>query len=64
MFEAYRMLRDERGLTDYAVAMATGIPRSTFTEWKQGRYQPKIEKIARLARFFGVTIGYFYGEED
>ena len=60
MFDVYQRLRDEMGLTDYAVSKATGIPRSTFTEWRNGRYQPKIDKIAKLAKLFGVPIDEFY----
>lgn len=56
MYEKYIALRDEKGVTDYAVAMATGIGVSTFSDWKSGRSKPKIEKLVKIAEYFGVTI--------
>lgn len=59
MYEQYQKLAQERGVTSYKVAADTGIPRSTFSDWKSGRSEPKIDKIAILARYFGVPIEYF-----
>lgn len=56
MYQNYVKLRDERNLTDYAVAKDTGVPRSTFTDWKRGRCTPKVEKLMKLADYFGVSI--------
>lgn len=58
MYQTYARLRDERNLTDYAVAKKTGVPRSTFTDWKHGRCAPKVEKLIKLADFFGVSVDY------
>jgi len=35
MYKIYEQLRNERGLTDYKVAHAAGIPDSTLYDWKQ-----------------------------
>lgn len=59
MYERYAELRDSKGWTDYTVAKATGITRSTFTDWKQGRSKPKIDKLAKIARLFDVAIDTF-----
>lgn len=56
MYAKYVKLRDARGVNDANVADATGIPRSTFTDWKQGRSNPKIEKLLKIAQYFGVSI--------
>ncbi len=46
----------ERKVTAKIVCNATGIPKSTLSEWLTGR-QPKLdESIVRLARFFGVSV--------
>lgn len=63
MYERYAKLRDERGLTDYAVAKATGILTATLTSWKQGVYQPKVDKLMKIADFLGVDINYFLKED-
>jgi len=59
VYEKYRILRDERGLTDYKVSCDTGIATATLTSWKQGVYQPKVEKLMVLAKYFGVDVTYF-----
>ena len=64
MYQAYEKLRDDRGLTDYRVAMETNIPKSTFSEWKSGRSKPKLEKLIKLADFFDVPITTFIQKES
>lgn len=58
MYEIYCKLRDAAGLTDYKVSKATGIGRSTFTDWKKGESKPKREKLEKIADFFGVSVEY------
>lgn len=58
-YSKYLELRDEKGITDYQVSRETGIPKSTFSDWKSGRSNPKIEKIKKLAQFFGVSVTVF-----
>lgn len=59
MYEKYVELRNKKGVTDYRVAMDTGIPKSTFTDWKNGRSKPKTEKLKILADYFEVSVEYF-----
>lgn len=61
MYQKYCELRDKAGVNDATVANATGITRSTFTDWKHGRSTPKIEKLKKIADYFGVTVDYFLG---
>lgn len=62
MYEKYVKLRDEKHVTDYRVALDTGITRSTFADWKTGRSEPKIDKLKKIADYFGVPIEYFLEE--
>lgn len=59
MYKKYAELRDSKGITDYRVSEDTGITKSTFSDWKSGRSNPKTEKLIILAKYFGVTIEYF-----
>lgn len=59
MYEKYAKLRDERGLNDNQVAKKTGIARSTFSDWKKGVYQPKIDKLIKIANLLNVSVDYF-----
>ena len=64
MYAKYVELRDARELSDYAVAAATGINASTFSDWKSGRSKPKLEKLVKLSEFFEVPITVFIEKED
>ena len=44
--------------TVYRVAKETGIPASTFSDWKTGRSTPKTEKLKKISRFFDVPLEY------
>lgn len=59
MYKKYVQLRNEKGVTDYKVSVDTGITKSTFSDWKNGRSNPKIDKLKILAEYFGVSIEYF-----
>ena len=58
MYDIYCRLRDNKKLKDSDVAKATGITKSTFSDWKTGRSKPKQDKLQKIADFFGVTLDY------
>lgn len=68
-YEFYSKLRNEKGLNDSQVSKITGIGRSTFTDWKNGRSTPKRPKIVKIAEALGVSpdvldpIDYFAKKE-
>lgn len=62
MYEKYVKLRDKKGVTDYRVSEDTKITKSTFSDWKSGRSNPKVDKLKILADYFGVSIEYFLEE--
>ena len=63
MYQKYAKLRDERGLTDYAVAMQTGIATATLSSWKSGEYTPKVDKLMKIAKLFDVSIEEIISDE-
>ena len=58
MYEIYCKLRDDRGVKDADVVKETGITKSTFSDWKNGRSKPKNDKLQKIADYFGVTLDY------
>lgn len=64
MYKDYCIIRDLHHVTDYQVAKETGITRSTFTDWKSGRSKPKIDKLMKIAQYFGVSVEMINGECD
>ena len=63
MYGRYVALREKKGVTDYRVAVETGITKSTFSDWKSGRSVPKADKLLSLAKYFDVPVEYFLEEE-
>lgn len=63
-YERYCNLRDKKKYKDSDVAKGTGLPKSTFSDWKAGRYIPKQEKLKKIADYFGVTVDYLMNGED
>ena len=64
MYEIYCKLRDSMGLKDADIVKATGITKSTFSDWKSGRSNPKKEKLQKIADFFNVSLDYLLTGED
>ena len=54
-YERYVELRDEAKLTDSEVARRAKITRSTFSDWKAGRYYPKWKKLTAIAEVLGCS---------
>lgn len=59
MYAKYVKLRDSKGMTDAEVSRLSGVPKSTFTDWKSGRSNPKIEKLIKITNALGVSIEDF-----
>lgn len=64
MYEKFAKLLEERGVTAYRVGKETGLSTVVFSEWKSGKSKPKVDKLKRLADYFGVSIEYFLEEKE
>ena len=65
MYEIFVKLLEKYGLTAYKVSKATCIAGSTFSDWKNGRSNPKQDKLQKIADYFGVSLEYLMtGKED
>lgn len=58
-YEKYVRLRNSMHLKDADVSRETNIAKSTFTDWKNGRSEPKSDKLQKISDFMGVKIDYF-----
>lgn len=63
MYLKFVKLLQKRGITAYKVAKDTGISQTTLSDWKNGRANPKADKLLLLAEYFGVTVEYFLKED-
>lgn len=57
-------LMEKLGLSAYRVSKDTGISQASLADWRKGRSNPKIDKLQKLAAYFGVSIYYLTGEVD
>lgn len=58
-YEKYVKLRNSMHLKDADVSRETKIAKSTFSDWKNGRSEPKSDKLQKISDFMGVKIDYF-----
>lgn len=63
-YDIYKQLRDARHLTDTQVSEQSGVNRSTFSDWKSGRCEPKEKKLRKLCEFFGVPMSVFFPKTE
>ncbi|WP_439412686.1 helix-turn-helix domain-containing protein [Enterobacter ludwigii] len=59
MYKKFQELLNASEKTSYQVSKDTGISTATLSNWKNGNYNPKVDKLKILADYFGVTIDYF-----
>lgn len=64
MYERFQLLLDKRGISAYKVAQDTNIATATLSQWKNGQSTPKLEKMQRIANYFGVTLEWLLGTSD
>lgn len=63
-YENYCIVRDKTGYTDYKVAKETGIGTATMSNWKNGKYVPKSDKIQKIATLLNTTEKFIMDGED
>ena len=64
MYKKFEKLLERDHITPYRVYKDTGISTATLSDWKNGKSQPKKNKIEKLCEYFNVPLSYFYGEEE
>lgn len=64
MYEKFAELLETTGKLPYQVSKDTGINATVFSDWKSGKSSPKVDKLKKLADYFGVTIEYFLEDES
>ncbi|MDD6658819.1 MAG: helix-turn-helix transcriptional regulator [Eubacteriales bacterium] len=59
-----RKLRKERGMTQLALQMQTGIEQALISKYENGERIPPTETLIVLADFFNTNIDYLLGRTD
>lgn len=59
-----RKLRKEKGLSQIAVQMQTGIEQALISKYENGERVPPTETLMQLADFYGASMDYIMGRTD
>lgn len=51
-------LRQEKGLTQVALAEALGITSQAISKWERGQSFPDVSRLDELAEILGVAVAY------
>lgn len=62
--ERLKQCRKETGLPQIKVAIYCDITERAYQNYELGIREPKLSIIARIARFYGVSIDYLVGLTD
>ncbi len=60
MGKEIRRLRNDRGLTQEALAAALNVTAQTVSKWETGNSIPDVQLLPEIAVFFGVTIDQLF----
>lgn len=55
-YERYAQFRDAKGFTDYKVSLLANVSTSTLSDWKMGRYTPKVDKMLAIAKVLEIPL--------
>lgn len=64
MYGRFEQMLQEKGLTAYKVSKATGIAQATFSDWKNGKSVPKLNKMIKIAEFLEVPLEWLQGTSE
>ena len=64
MYDNFANLLKQKGLKPKDVSVGTGIREGVFSDWKNGRYTPKIDKLQKIAEFLGISVEYLMTGQD
>ena len=62
--ERLKELRLEKGLSQTAVANATGLSQNAIAQWENENRVPNANAVILLAKFFVVSTDYLLGVEN
>ena len=64
MVERILNLLNERNISEYRLIKDCGLPNSSITQWKQGKAQPGLPAVIKIAKYLDVSTDYLLGLDD
>lgn len=59
-----KSLRQESGFTQQEVADKISINRGSYSNWENGKREPTLENVVKLAKLFKTTTDFLLGVTD
>lgn len=56
-------LREDKGVSQFDVAVGTGIQPAALSRYEHGRNVPTLAKLQKLADYYGVSLDVLTGRE-
>lgn len=63
MSNRIKELRQAHGTKQAELARAVKVSQATMSEYESGKYEPDIETLRAIAKYYGVTVDYVVGGE-
>lgn len=60
-YQRMRDLREDRDLTQDELVRLLGMPKTTYTNYEQGKREPPLCLAIRLAKFYDVSLDFLAG---
>lgn len=64
MYQRFLDLLKENDISAYKVGKDNNISQTTLSSWKKGISQPKVDKLQKIADYFGVSLEWLLGKTD
>lgn len=60
-YERFRSLMEREKINAHIVSKNTGIAYTVLADWKSGRSTPKVDKLLKIADYFGCSLDALIG---
>lgn len=64
MYSRIKELADAKGITMVTLGRAVGASSGNMSDWKAGRSAPNVDKLIKIADYFGVTTDFLLGRDE
>ena len=62
--ERLKDIRLEKGLDQKTLAISLNTSQTNVSRWENGKFEPDLDTLIKIARFFNVSTDYILGLTD